>query len=300
VNAVTKSGGNEFHGSAYYVLKDSDWVGSPGGDDYGLFSTDETWGVTLGGPILQDRLFFYASYEEQELADFGGAIPADGVSAGNISIDEVNEAIAIANSLGIQDNVYGALDSVLETKRYLAKLDWNINEDHRASLAYQQVEEARPQPYDLRTDSVILTNHWYFTNNETKNTTLQLFSDWTGSFSTEFKIANQTFDQINGAFVENTEVIVDVPGGRIFIGEDDNRHENQINTDRIDATFAGTYFAGDHTIKGGVDYLRHDVFNLYGKTLHGEWLFDSLEDFAAGNYDRYTIRQPAAGFGVED
>ena len=300
VNAVTKSGGNEFHGSAYYVLKDSDWVGSPGGDDYGLFSTDETWGVTLGGPILQDRLFFYASYEEQEIADFGGAIPADGVSAGNISIDEVNEAIAIANSLGIQDNVYGALDSVLETKRYLAKLDWNINEDHRASLAYQQVEEARPQPYDLRTNSVILTNHWYFTNNETKNTTLQLFSDWTGSFSTEFKIANQTFDQINGAFVENTEVIVDVPGGRIFIGEDDNRHENQINTDRIDATFAGTYFAGDHTIKGGVDYLRHDVFNLYGKTLHGEWLFDSLEDFAAGNYDRYTIRQPAAGFGVED
>src|SRR5690606_33262459 len=80
VNAVTKSGGNEFHGSAYYVLKDSDWVGSPGGDDYGLFSTDETWGVTLGGPILQDRLFFYASYEEQEIADFGGAIPADGVS----------------------------------------------------------------------------------------------------------------------------------------------------------------------------------------------------------------------------
>ncbi|MCB1560099.1 MAG: TonB-dependent receptor [Xanthomonadales bacterium] len=300
VNAVTKSGGNEFHGSAYYVLKDSDWVGSRNGDDYGLFSTDETWGATLGGPILQDRLFFYASYEEQEVADFGGATPADGVSSGRISLDEVNEAIAIADSLGIQNNVYGALDSVLKTKRYLAKLDWNINENHRASLAYQQTEEARPRPYDLRSNSVILTNHWYFTNNETKNTTLQLFSDWTDSFSTELKIANQTFDQINGAFVKNTEVQVDVPGGTIFIGEDDNRHENQINTDRIDATFAGTYFAGDHTIKGGVDYLRHDVFNLYGKTLHGEWRFDSLEDFAAGNYDQYTIRMPAAGFGVED
>ena len=61
--------------------------------------------------------------------------------------------------------------------------------------------------------------------------------------------------------MKNTEAIVTVPGGRIFIGEDDNRHENQINTERVAASLVGTYYAGDHAIKGGVDYLRHDVFN---------------------------------------
>lgn len=296
INAVTKSGSNEFHGSVYQALKDSSWVRG----DYGLFDQDKTLGVTVGGPILEDQLFFFASYEEQEVSDFGGATPADGVASGAISMNEVTEAIRIADESGLQDNAYGALDSVLENKRYLAKIDWNINDKHRASLTYQQTEEARPQPYDLRDNSVILTNHWYHTDNVTKNTSLQLFSDWTSSFSTEAKLSTQTFDQINGAKVDNPEVIINVPGGQIFVGEDDNRHENQINTDRTTFNFAGIYYAGNHTIKGGVDYLRHEAFNLYGKTLHGEYTFDSLEDFASGNYDRYVIRRPAAGYTESD
>lgn len=300
VNAVTKSGTNEFHGSAYYAVKDSDWVAGRDGEDYELFGLDETKGVTFSGPLLKDKLFFFASYEEQKISDFGGATPADGVASGVISMDEVNEAIRIANQVGMQQNEYGALNSMLRNIRYLGKFDWNISDNHRLSLTYQQTEESRPQPYDLRSDSVILTNHWYFTNNLTRNTSVQLFSDWSLNFSTEVKVSKQTFDQVNGAFVKNTEVQVRVPGGSIFIGEDDNRHENQINTDRITATVSGTYYAGDHTIKGGFDYLRHDVFNLYGKTLHGEYIFDSLADFEAGNYDRYVIRRPAAGYTEAD
>src|SRR5690606_12173116 len=52
VNAVTKSGTNEFHGSVYYVHKNSDWVAGRDGEDYELFGLDETKGVTLGGPLL--------------------------------------------------------------------------------------------------------------------------------------------------------------------------------------------------------------------------------------------------------
>ena len=300
VNAVTKSGTNEFHGSVYYALKDSDWVAKRDGESYELFGKDETLGATVGGPLIKDKLFFFASYEEQEVSDFGGATPADGVASGVISMDEVNEAIRIANALGMQQNEYGALDSVLTNKRYLGKIDWNISDNHRASLTYQRTEEARPQPYDLRSDSVILTNHWYFTDNLTKNTSLQLFSDWSMNFSTEVKVSEQKFEQVNGAFVKNTEVQVRVPGGSIFIGEDDNRHENEINTDVLTASVVGTYYAGDHTLKGGFDYQRHDVYNLYGKTLHGEYIFDSLADFEAGNYDRYVIRRPAAGFSEAD
>src|SRR5690606_13013227 len=188
----------------------------------------------------------------------------------------------------------------LENKRYLAKIDWNINDYHRASLTYQQTEEARPSPYDLYPDTVILTNHWYNIDNVTKNTSLQLFSDWSDNFSTEIKLSNQKFDQVNGASVDNPEVQVDVPGGTVYIGEDDNRHENQINTDRITASISGTWYAGDHTVKGGVDYMRHDVFNLYGKTLHGEYRFDSLDDFAAGDYSRFILRRPAAGYTEAD
>src|SRR5690606_37019827 len=148
----------------------------------------------------------------------GGATPADGVANGLISIDDVNEAVAIANALGMQDNAYGALGVNLENKRYLAKIDWNINDYHRASPTYQQTEETRPSPYDLFPNTVILTNHWYNIDNVTRNTSLQLFSDWTERFSTEVKLSRQKFDQINGASVKNTEAIVRVPGGTIYIG----------------------------------------------------------------------------------
>lgn len=300
VNAVTKSGTNEFHGSVYYALKDAaSMVASRDGEDYGLFDKDETKGATFGGPIIKDRLFFFTSYEEQEVSNYGGT-SADAVANGLVDITDVEEAIAIADALGMQGNAYSSLGSGLENKRFLAKLDWNISDYHRASLTHQRTEEFRPTPYDNRFNSVILNNHWYNTDNLTRNTSLQLFSDWTDSFSTEFKISNQKFDQVNGASVKNTEAVVSVPGGTIFIGEDDNRHENQINTDRVTASLVGTWYAGDHAVKGGIEYLRHDVFNLYGKTLHGSYEFDSLADFAAGDYAEYILRRPAAGYTEAD
>ncbi len=301
INAVTKSGTNEFHGSVYYALKDAgNMVASRDGEDYALFDQDETRGLTIGGPIIRDRLFFFASYEEQEVSDFGGATPADGVANGLISMADIESAIQIADELGMRDNAYGALGVNLENKRYLAKVDWNISDYHRASLTYQQTEESRPSPYDIFPNTAVFTNHWYNMDNVTRNTSLQLFSDWTDRFSTEVKLSRQRFDQINGASVKNTEAIVTVPGGTIYIGEDDNRHQNQINTDRLTASFVGTLYAGDHTIKAGVDYLEHDVFNLYGKTLHGEYRFDSLDDFAARNYSRFILRRPADGFTEAD
>ncbi len=302
VNAVTKSGTNEFHGSVYYALKDaSSMVGKRDGDEYGLFDTDTTKGMTIGGPILKDKLFFFASYEEQTIKNFGGASSSDGVANGNVTQAEIDEAIDIATGLGLFPGVYGATGVNLDNKRYLAKLDWNINDFHRASLTYQQTEEFRPSPYDNFPENVVLTSHWYNIDNITKNTSLQLFSDWTENFSTEIKLSQQKFDQVNGNPINQPEVEIETAnGGSIFLGEDDNRHENQINTKRFAASVSGTYYADDHTIKGGFDYMRHDVFNLYGKAMHGAYRFGSLEDFAAGEYNRYNLRLPAPGFGVED
>ena len=301
VNAVTKSGTNEFHGSVYYAIRDADWMGDIDGQEYGGFEKDETQGFTIGGPILKDRLFFFAGYEEQTIENFGGASNSDGLANGDVTQADIDQAIAIATDLGLQPGVYGSTGSNLDNKRYLAKIDWNISDWHRASLTYQQTEEFQPRPYDAFSDTIVLSSHWYNVDNITKNTSLQLFSDWTENFSTELKVSQQTFDQVNGNPVNQPEVEVEVAnGGSIFIGEDNNRHENQINTDRLNASLSGTYYLGDHEIKGGFDYQRHDVFNLYGRDLHGSYVFESLEDFAAGNYDVYNVRTPSAGFDVND
>ena len=301
VNAVTKSGTNEFHGSVYTALRDADWMGKLDDEKYSGFDTDRTYGITLGGPIVKDKLFFFGSYEEQTIKNFGGSSTSDGIANGWVTTTDVEQAIATAESLGLQPGSYGKTGVNLDNKRYLAKLDWNINDYHRASLTYQQTEEFRPSPYDQRAEHVVLSSHWYNIDNITKNTSLQLFSDWSENFSTEAKISHQKFDQINGNPINQPEVEVETAnGGSIFIGEDNNRHENQINTERLSGSLAGTYYAGNHTIKGGFDYMRHDVYNLYGRDLHGSYVFESLADFASGNYDEYNLRAPAPGFGVDD
>ncbi len=309
VNAVTKSGTNQFHGSLYTAMRDADWMGNLAGSKYTGFDTDTTWGATFSGPLVKDKLFFFASYETQTIKNFGGASSSDGLANGYVTQADIDQAIQLAQAAGMQPGTYGSTGVNLESKRYLVKLDWNITDNQRASLTYQQTNEFRPSPYDERATNVILSSHWYNIDNITKNATFQLFSDWSENFSTEVKLSYQKFDQVNGNPVNQPEVdITTAGGGHIFIGEDNNRHENQINTKRFAATVIGTYYAGDHVIKGGFDYLRHDVFNLYGRDLHGAYEFDSLADFGnvdgGGNpdplYAEYNLRTPAPGFSVND
>src|SRR3546814_19604808 len=106
-------------------------------------------GVTFGGPIVKDKLFFFASYEEQEITDFGGASQSDGVSNGFVTSQEVQDAMDIAAGLGMQPGNYGSTGVNLGNKRTLVKMDWNISDYHRASLTYQKTKEFRHSPYEI-------------------------------------------------------------------------------------------------------------------------------------------------------
>src|SRR3546814_8236616 len=87
-------------------------------------------------------------------------------------------------------------------------------------------------------------------------------------FSTEVKLSQQTFDQINGNAINQPEVEVWTEnGGSIFIGEDNNRHENQINTERLAATISGTYRSEEHTSElQSLMRISYAVFCLKKKT----------------------------------
>src|SRR3546814_18533278 len=84
INAVTQSGTNEFHGSAYYVYKDTGrMVGKRDGEAYSLFDTDIHQGVTVGGPSITARRFLFAAYEAQTIKQFGGESSSDDQDTNN-------------------------------------------------------------------------------------------------------------------------------------------------------------------------------------------------------------------------
>jgi hypothetical protein len=326
INAVTKSGTNEFHGSVYYALTDgSSMIGDRGSSKYGGFDQNKTIGATFGGPIIKDRLFFFASYEDQKITGLSG-VGTDAVISGRLTQAQVDEVASAFESIGIQAGAYGSASAVtLQDKRKLAKLDWNINDDHRASFTFQQTEESKPGPYSsyVKETSAILPSNWYTSASKTDNYSLQLFSDWSQDFSTELKIGYQKFDATNGAAVNQPEVFAcftavesncrdyagSIPSNTpwVIAGEDRFRHENSIASKRITGTLAGTYYMGDHVIKGGFDFLSNEVANVFGQLLNGSYGFydkngngTPADEIAAGDYNTFVKNYLPDGVTLAD
>ena len=319
INAVIKSGTNDFHGSVYYAYRnankmvgDAGWLDSNApGYKYGGYSKDWTGGFTLGGPIIKDKLFFFVSAERQKTtgigADSSNGLDSSltGASTSNkISPSDLQQVIDTATALGLQPGSLGNSASTLDDKRYLAKFDWNISNNHRASLTYQYTKETQPIVQGNASDQVGLSSYWYTKDSLTRNTALQFFDDWTENFSTEAKISYQSFSQLAGNAINQPQVKVylsdDNKGPSVNLGEDQYRHENAISTKKWSAFLAGTLYLGDHTIKGGIDYQRTQIYNLFGRTQHGSYTFYGLDNFAKGNYDSDFLYQPAPGYTLND
>ena len=329
INAVTRSGTNDFHGSVYYAYRNADkLVGDAGWLDkddpsyhYHGYKQDWTAGATIGGPIVKDKLFFFGSFEKEKTTGLGadsanGLDPSlgSGPSTSNkVSPGDLQKVIDGAKSLGLTPGTFGAAGGDLSDKRYLAKLDWNITDNHRASLTFQQTKEFQPIIQGNSSSSIGLSSYWYTKSSNTKHTVLQLFDDWSDNFSTEAKISLNQFSQVRGAEAQQPQVFVDltttdgITGGAPYIdlGEDQYTHYNQINVKTWKAFFAGTLYAGDHTLKAGIDFQKDKIFNLFGRTQFGAYTFygvDSLTPGSAnyGQYGSFSLYQPAPGYDIGD
>ncbi|MCC5867285.1 MAG: TonB-dependent receptor [Gammaproteobacteria bacterium] len=312
VDAVTRSGTNDFSGSLYYIYRDQDWTGKRDGVRFTGFEDEKTWGATLGGPIVRDRLFFFASFERFNRA---AAAPTFG-PAGSGAADEVPgiSQAAIAEVQDIAQNVWGfdpgsftppaSLDRKIDD--ILLKIDWNITDDHRASFRYNKTEQEDPNLRGLGSRSLSLSSYWDTSIKEYTGYVAQLFSDWTDSFSTEVKVgyAQQRANFELGSRLPQIRICLNSPSGNcqnsdnIFIGTERFRHVNELETDTLNVFAAGNYFIGNHEIKFGVDYQSQDVFNLFGRDQFGVYDFFGIDAFRTGTPGTYALFFPTQG-GVE-
>ncbi|URX62756.1 TonB-dependent receptor [Luteibacter anthropi] len=318
INAVTKSGTNDFHGSVYYGFKNaSSMVGDAGwlNQNRGYTEFDRNWksGVTIGGPIIKDKLFFFAGFEKEEVTGLSsGAVngldPSIANSTSNkVSQGDLDKTIAAAGKVGLNPGTLGANAGTLTDKRYIAKIDWNITDGHRMNLAYSRTKEVKPNPQGNSTNSIGLSSYWYTVNSDIKNYTLQSFDDWSDIFSSETKIGYSDYGLNRSVSTQQPQVGVRVNGGNgnataptINLGEDQYSHYNVASVKTLNGLWTGTLYLGDHTIKGGVEWERSRVYNLFGRTEFGAYTFDGYQNLSTGTYSNYTLYQPAPGYSLSD
>ncbi|NUO71537.1 MAG: TonB-dependent receptor, partial [Frateuria sp.] len=321
VNAVTKSGTNQFHGSVYYAYRnanhlvgDAGWLSSSDpGYHYKGYQKDATYGFNVGGPILKDKLFFFVSAEHEKTTGIG-ADSANGLdntlgsgpsTSNKVSPGDLQKVIDTAKQLGLTPGTFGGPTGLTyDDKRYLGKIDWNITNNHRASFTYQRTKELLPAVGGNSPSSVGLTSYTYTKAITTDNYVAHVFDDWTDNFSTEAKVGYQKYVQDTTAPFQQPAVNVNLsPTGKgpsVNLGEERYRHYNHIDTKKTSVFLAGTYYLGDHAIKGGIDYQRNKINNLFGQAEFGVYTFWGLTNFAAGNYNKYELYHPAPGYALDD
>ncbi|WP_242525131.1 TonB-dependent receptor [Lysobacter changpingensis] len=313
VDAVTKSGTNEFHGSVYGYYRDGDWFGDdPTGAPFNGFTKEETYGMTLGGPLVKDKLFFFANYEKFKQAAPGADIANTPLGLGIIPSDDPSEArdIALAGNGNFAPFDAGDLSSDGDTdlEEYAVKLDWNISDNHRADFRYSKLEQSKLRLngfFSGSTGAASLSSYWYQHDKTIENYVAQLFSDWTDTFSTEFKVSYRDYSAIRNTPTQGTPAIElaygdandDGVGQRpqLYLGTETNSQYNDLFTKTWNYFGAGTFTLGDHDLKFGADYSTNEIFNLYAPYVDGYYTYNSMEDFRAGLWSYRQFRTPLGG-----
>lgn len=294
VNAVTRSGSNDWHGSVFYDYTSDSLKGDKlEGEKVATGDfTEERYGATFSGPIIRDKLFFFLSYEKLEGANLFDRVPTGAATSGRViegvSQAQLDEIYEIARDVGIYDYTPGDYVSSLpvEDEKVTVKLDWDINESHRATFTYNYNDGFNWSESDDDDNEYEFSDHYYERGAELNSYTAALFSDWTERFSTEVRLSyidldNRQVSRAGGDFPEvQVETWNDADGDGafssaiVYLGTDDSRQTNKLAYEAWNLKLAGQYSLGDHLLTFGLERDDLDIFNLFIQHTEMELRFD--------------------------
>ncbi len=287
INVVTKSGTNDISGTMFY--EEVPFAGDAkdellSGEEFDADNNEQSYGFTFGAPLIKDTLFFFGSYEkweEEVVIDFQPELYNETFLA------NANRVIEILNdTYGLQDSMGGA-PVPDEDEKLLIKLDWNINNDHRADFTYSNQENTQARNYNDSNRTIRLaSNAWTLAQTNTFYTG-HLYSDWNDDFQTELSVSYKEFEQASLTASNWGEINIDtIPGADgglgVIAGADENRHANVLANEVWNIGLHGTYLAGDVEYRFGVEMEDTWNYNLYGRHSSGTWSFEDVDAFEAG------------------
>ncbi len=297
VNAVTKSGTNNFHGEAFYFIRDDAFnAENPFNKAQGLSQVKDTrqqLGFALGGPLAREKVFWFLNYDKQH-RNFPGVSVDDNQltdSSGNLFTDPAFDVSEICDFATVgQARCEAARQLILDELGVfgrkglndvaLGKLDWTINEKHTLAgqYNYQQFRSPNGVTSETRTNDTKRALAFSFVrtdrvlvrlNSLTSNATLNEFRF---QYGRDFQ---QDRNNLPGPFVDHTtELNIDGFGMRTFLP--------RISPDEDRWQFADNFswIVGRHVLRGGVDinYVRDLQIQTFGGG--GEFEYRSFEAFA--------------------
>ena len=301
INAITKSGTNQFSGSVFSFSNDQNMAGSKA---EGVTFTKTPFEVTtkgfrLGGPIIKNKLFFFINAEKSS-----GAKPAldwstnKSGATGNVSRTSYDSLADLKNFMKTNLNWdMGEIDNYsnkTSSTKFLARIDYNINDIHKLTLRYSQ--------HDSESDQVISNSSSGNTagNGNRNNLSTAISGQNTGyiimdntksyvaELNSNFKRRSNklivTYNLQNEDRKYRTEMFPTVDilnNGTTYtaVGFDPFTPNNKLNYSTLNITENFSWYLGKHTVTAGLSYEYFKSNNLFFYASNGAWVFNSIADF---------------------
>lgn len=296
INAVTKQGTNEFHGSAYSYYTNQNLYGRYSAvNNYAnqKLTTQHTTtiGASLGGPIIKDKLFFFANVENMN-ETYPSRYYPDYVTGGLTSAIAKSVADRYKSLTGISES-YGSRDVNQKSLGILARIDWNINNNNKFAFRYQHNNSLSDQ-YSPSSTSYYFNNSGYTMKNNTNSFVAELNSH----------LSNSLYNELRGSFAlvrDNREVPYQGPCIWIKSAADDNYVAMNIGTEYSSGanklnqniyTFEDnlSWYLGSHTLTFGTHNEIFHMENLFVQANNGEWVYNSVNDFLNDHASQFVYK----------
>jgi hypothetical protein len=310
VNAITKSGTNTYKGSVYVYHRNENLRGDAVNGRQILNARDKdrttTYGFTLGGPIIKNKLFFFVNGEmgviptivnDWRPSEYGVADPDNHISRTTVS-DMQAVSKHVKEKYGYETGSYDKFPADESNYKMLARLDWNINNQHRLALRYNytknrswispnassmdggtRVTEAR-----MSKASMAFANSMYSMDNLVHSVSLDLNSRLSDNLSNQFLATFSKLDDVRGSNSAEFPFIDILKDGQAYmsLGYELFTWNNGVHNDVLNIKDEITYYLGKHKIVGGVSFEYKMADNAYMRNGTGYYRYTSLDDFLQG------------------
>lgn len=320
INAVTRSGTNELHGSVYGFGRNADLIGrNNAGDGSKLPSSfhDYQTGVRLGFPIIKDKLFFFTNEEIARRRD-----PVIlGAGSADMPLITVQEAEAITQHMQNLDvnktgkynpGTFGNTSIYSNSNKFFNRLDWNINDKHQLSLRNNTItSEATNLERDqqnFRFGGIDFKQ----VNNQT-STVAELKSRFNNTVSNSLIIGYSNIHDYREPASDASlpQIQIKSRGGTIFLGTDREASIFDMKQKTFEFTDNVNIFKGKHNITIGTHNELYNITYGFVNSWNGRVDYDSIGAFlndapsrvrANFNYTNnthdYIVANPPAEFKI--
>lgn len=299
INAITKQGTNTTHGSFYTYFNNQNMYGKYSAiRDYAKSPMTQqytrTFGGTLGGAIVKDKLFYFVSAEGKKESYPSSIYP--GYTSEYLTADVASQIANKYKELTGFEEGYSQRNVDQKSFGLLARIDWNINQDHKLAIRYQH-NNSYDDNYGPSAYSYTFNNSSYRMNNKTNSIVAELNSHLGENLYNELR-ASASFirDHRDVGYQGPTVQISNILGGdgqtniTANMGTEYSSGANLLDQDIYTFEDNLSWYLGDHTLTFGTHNEIYRIKNLFIQAVNGSWYYDSLEDFMNDTPYQYSYK----------